>query len=79
MIPFFCKRIQKGGVFMVRINGQQADAAGKTVAEIVTEKGLNVQRVAVELNGDIVKRSDFDKVVVKEDDSMEIVNFVGGG
>lgn len=64
---------------MVRINGQQADAAGKTVAEIVTEKGLNVQRVAVELNGDIVKRSDFDKVVVKEDDSMEIVNFVGGG
>lgn len=64
---------------MVKINGQQADAAGKTVAEIVTEKGLNVQRVAVELNGDIVKRSDFDKVVVKEDDSMEIVNFVGGG
>lgn len=40
---------------------------------------MNVQRVAVELNGDIVKRSDFDKVVVKEDDSMEIVNFVGGG
>lgn len=64
---------------MVKINGQQAEAAGKTVAEIVTEKGLNVQRVAVELNGDIVKRSDFDKVVVKEDDSMEIVNFVGGG
>lgn len=64
---------------MVKINGQQTDAAGKTVAEIVTEKGLNVQRVAVELNGDIVKRSDFDKVVVKEDDSMEIVNFVGGG
>lgn len=64
---------------MVKINGQQADAAGKTVAEIVTEKGLNTQRVAVELNGGIVKRSDFDKVVVKDDDSIEIVNFVGGG
>lgn len=64
---------------MVKINGQPAEAAGKTVAQIVTEQGLNVQRVAVELNGDIVKRSDFDKVVVKEDDSMEIVNFVGGG
>lgn len=64
---------------MVKINGQPAEAAGKTVAQIVEEKGLNVQRVAVELNGDIVKRSDFDKVVVKEDDSMEIVNFVGGG
>ena len=64
---------------MVKINGQPSEAAGKTVAQIVTEQGLNVQRVAVELNGDIVKRSDFDKVVVKEDDSMEIVNFVGGG
>ncbi|HIU50358.1 MAG TPA: sulfur carrier protein ThiS [Candidatus Limousia pullorum] len=64
---------------MVKINGQPAEAAGKTVAQIVEEQGLNVQRVAVELNGDIVKRSDFDKVVVKEDDSMEIVNFVGGG
>lgn len=64
---------------MVKINGQPAEAAGKTVAKIVEEQGLNVQRVAVELNGDIVKRSDFDKVVVKEDDSMEIVNFVGGG
>lgn len=64
---------------MVKINGQPAEAAGKTVAQIVEEQGLNVQRVAVELNGDIVKRSDFDKDVVKEDDSMEIVNFVGGG
>lgn len=64
---------------MVKINGQPAEAAGKTVAQIVEKQGLNVQRVAVELNGDIVKRSDFDKVVVKEDDSMEIVNFVGGG
>ena len=64
---------------MVKINGQPAEAAGKTVAQIVEAQGLNVQRVAVELNGDIVKRSDFDKVVVKEDDSMEIVNFVGGG
>ena len=64
---------------MVKINGQPAEAVEKTVAQIVTEQGLNVQRVAVELNGDIVKRSDFDKVVVKEDDSMEIVNFVGGG
>lgn len=64
---------------MVKINGQPAEAAGKTVAQIVEEQGLNVHRVAVELNGDIVKRSDFDKVVVKEDDSMEIVNFVGGG
>lgn len=64
---------------MVKINGQPAEAAGKTVAQIVEEQGLNVQRVAVELNGDIVKRSDFEKVVVKEDDSMEIVNFVGGG
>ncbi len=37
------------------------------------------QLVAVELNGKIIKRADFAAVIVKADDKLEIVSFVGGG
>lgn len=37
------------------------------------------QLVAVELNGKIIKRTDFAAVIVKADDKLEIVSFVGGG
>ena len=35
--------------------------------------------IAIELNGAIVSRKDYDKVTLKDGDSMEIVHFVGGG
>lgn len=37
------------------------------------------QLVAVELNGKIVKRTDFANVIITADDKLEIVSFVGGG
>ncbi|HDZ62100.1 MAG TPA: sulfur carrier protein ThiS [Nitrospirae bacterium] len=36
-------------------------------------------RVAVEVNMAIVKKQDYEKAMLKEGDSVEIVNFVGGG
>lgn len=35
--------------------------------------------IAVERNGSIVKRSDYDKTVLQDGDTVEIVQFVGGG
>lgn len=64
---------------MVRINGEELDTAGKTVAQILSESGYDVKRVAVELNGDILPKSKFDSTVIQDGDSVEIVSFVGGG
>ena len=65
--------------FMVKLNGQLADIAGKSVAEIVEEGGYNPARVAVELNGAIVPKAKYAETVVKENDVIEVVSFVGGG
>ena len=64
---------------MVRINGEELDTAGKTVAQLLSESGYDVRRVAVELNEDILPKSKFDSTVIQNGDSVEIVSFVGGG
>ena len=40
---------------------------------------LPSQRVAVELNREVVRKQDWENVVVREDDRIEVVHFVGGG
>ena len=64
---------------MVKLNGQTADIAGKSIAEIVEEGGYNPARVAVELNGNIVPKAKYAETVAGENDVIEIVSFVGGG
>lgn len=64
---------------MVKVNGVKQDIAGKTVAEYLAATDYDSKRIAVERNGDIVFRSQYDVTVLEDDDSLEIVCFVGGG
>jgi thiazole synthase len=50
-----------------------------TIAEMLTELGLDPRKVAVERNLEIVPRSTFGDLRVQEGDAFEIVHFVGGG
>ena len=64
---------------MVKINGEQFDIAGKTVAEYLLSAGYDTKRVAAELNGDILPKADYEKTILNDSDSLEVVSFVGGG
>ena len=64
---------------MVRINGENSDVVGKSVAEYLNSAGYDLMRVAVELNGDIVPKAQYSDTVFKDGDSVEVVSFVGGG
>jgi sulfur carrier protein len=64
---------------MVKINGKSLDVAGKTLSEFLATTSYNPQIIAVELNEEIVSKSQFDTTIIKDDDVVEIVNFVGGG
>lgn len=64
---------------MVRINGVEQDAAGKTIAELVKEGSYMPAQVAVERNEEIVPKAQYDAVTVQDGDIIEIVSFVGGG
>ena len=64
---------------MVRINGEQVAAAGKTVAQYLADAGCDLSRIAVEHNGDILPKSRYGQTVLAEGDEVEVVTFVGGG
>ena len=64
----------------VRINGEHRRVAeGVSIAELVSELGLDPLRVAVERNLEVVPRSTLGDVKVEDGDDFEIVRFVGGG
>ena len=69
----------EGGERMVKINGTEYDAAGKTIAEYLETTEYNPLRIAVERNGEIVPKATYAETVLQDGDSVEIVNFVGGG
>jgi sulfur carrier protein len=46
---------------------------------LIQQLGMKADRVAVELNRDIVSRDDWDKTMLANGDRLEIVHFVGGG
>ncbi len=64
---------------MVKINGEELNIAGENVAEYLSKSGYDLKRVAVELNGGILPKSQYADTLLKDGDSVEIVSFVGGG
>ncbi len=46
---------------------------------LLHELKLNPDTVAIERNGDILNREEWDKVQLKDSDQLEIIKFVGGG
>jgi sulfur carrier protein len=63
----------------VKVNGSEMVVKAKTIAELLQELEINPQRVVVEVNLEIIKRDRFSEYKIKDGDSIEIVNFVGGG
>lgn len=64
---------------MVKINGEDFDIAGKTLLEYLNMTDYDVKRIAVERNGDIIPKSQYEETVLMNDDVIEVVSFVGGG
>src|SRR5205085_12705039 len=64
----------------IRINGDHRDFTEPlTLAELITTLGMKADRVAVELNREIVQRTKWSDIALREGDKLEIVHFVGGG
>ena len=62
------------------INGEPREfSANLTVTSLLAELGLKSDRVAVELNRDLLPRDRWDKTQLNDGDKLEIVHFVGGG
>ncbi len=63
----------------ITINGQEQSSPPITLALLVEQLGMQQDRVAVELNRNIVPRAEWTATNLAEGDHLEIVHFVGGG
>lgn len=65
---------------IITINGKEREVPDNlTVSGLVSFLNINSERVAIELNREIAKKSNWDNIYLKNGDILEIVSFVGGG
>lgn len=64
----------------IQLNGERYELPdGQSVADLLQRLELTGRRLAVELNRDIVPRSQYAATVLVEDDQVEVVHAIGGG
>lgn len=61
------------------VNGEPATITTMSVLHYLESLSIDPQRVAVELNLDILPKADYGATFLKDGDRLEIVHFVGGG
>jgi len=64
----------------IHVNGEARTwRSGATVADLLQDLDVRAERVAVELNLEILDRAIFDQRPLKDGDRVEILGFIGGG
>ena len=64
---------------MVRINGENVEAGGKTLTEYLRLANYDSRTIVIELNEDIVSKTQYDDTILQDGDIVEIISFMGGG
>jgi sulfur carrier protein len=68
-----------GGIMEIFVNGETHDVGPISVAALLEAVGIDARRVAVELNLEILPKTDYGSTLLQEGDRLEVVHFVGGG
>lgn len=64
----------------MRLNGNRLKLnAPTTLQEFLKDQGFDVSKIAVEKNGEIVSKANYEVELLTDADSLEVVSFVGGG
>ena len=64
----------------ITLNGERYALDGDArLATLLERLKVRRKRIAVEINGEVVRKSDYDNVALSAGDQVEVINFVGGG
>ena len=78
--PGFAMFRRMGATISITVNGEAREIPGPaTVADLLARIGLDLRKVAVERNLEIVPRSTYAATPLAAGDQLEIVHFIGGG
>ena len=63
----------------IKVNGKHETVEPCSIADYVQAKGMNPTSLVVEFNQQIIKQDQWDAVQIKDNDTLELLSFVGGG
>lgn len=64
----------------MKLNGEIMElAAPISLQTLLQEKGYDGLRIAVECNGEIIPKTTYSETMIRNEDILEVVSFVGGG
>ena len=67
-------------VAKIQLNGDSYEInGGINLNELLNKLKIQKNKVAIELNGEIVEKNKYLKTILNKDDKVEIVHFIGGG
>jgi len=67
-------------VAKIQLNGSSYKInTGTNLNELLNKLEIQKDKVAIELNGEIVEKNKYEKITLSKDDKVEIVHFIGGG
>jgi sulfur carrier protein len=65
---------------MIIVNGEQMEwREGLTVAEILEIRNYIFRMLVIQVNGELVKRGTYDKAVVPDGATVEVIHMISGG
>ena len=71
------KKINK---IKIKVNGKVKSISDKyNMLDLVKILKIPVKKVAIELNQEIIDKKNINKIILKKNDNIEIVHFIGGG
>ena len=71
------KKIKK---IKIKVNGKFKSISYKyKILDLVKDLKIPLKKVAIELNQEIIDKKNINKIILKRNDKIEIVHFIGGG
>ena len=67
-------------VAKIQLNGDPYEVInGTNLNELLNKLKLKTNKIAIEVNGEIIEKGKYPNLILKRDDKVEIVHFIGGG
>ena len=64
----------------IRVNGKVKSISDKyKMSDLIKNLKIPMKKVAIEINQEIIDKKKINKIILKKDDKIEIVHFIGGG
>lgn len=64
----------------IQVNGEAREVEENiSLPQLIAELSLKAEQIAIELNRNVVRRAQWEDTLLRADDKVEIVHFVGGG